>query len=673
MAEAEDVITDAARHATVFVRDLWRRHRPPDRRERVRVADVAPRLDLLLTALFGRGWTLRAADPPARPTLLQRLYRRQLPHQLQAIPATDGRTLWIPDAPVTEAPPQAVRRMRVQALQQAMRALRGAPQAAHQAEHGLGRALLQVIEAHSADADLVRLLPGWAGDVAGVRAWALALRPPPAAFSEAARPLELLVRETLRLPADAPDAPLRRTRDADESLRHAHELAHALCREHGQGLLRADLFRDHWLGALKPPAAALHGTALDAAVDATDRPAAARSARLTRAPQVREAAEDEDDAEPGAWMVQTAQPNEHAEDPIGMQRPTDRDETTAAEDFADSLSELPEARLVSAPGRPKEYLLSETPPAARTHQAQDTRAEAGDAIVYPEWDYRINAYGERGAVVREQPAPLGDAQWVARTLEAHAGMLGEIRRRFEMLRAQRVRLHRQLDGEDIDLDAWIDSHADFRAGLPRSQRLYRTLRAERRDLAVALLIDVSGSTDAWVNAQRRIIDVEREALLLVCIALDSLASPYAIHAFSGEGPDAVWVRRIKDFTEAHGAQTGLRIAALEPERYTRAGAAIRHVSAGLMRQPARQRLLLLLSDGRPNDQDEYDGRYGVEDMRQAVTEAKLQGIFPFCLTVDRQAPSYLPQVFGASQYALLPRPEALPAVLLDWLRRLVSS
>src|SRR5690606_21941919 len=100
-------------------------------------------------------------------------------------------------------------------------------------------------------------------------------------------------------------------------------------------------------------------------------------------------------------------------------------------------------------------------------------------------------------------------------------------------------------------------------------------------------------------------------------------------------------------------------AGLEPENYTRAGAAIRHATAALMQQPAEHRLLMLLSDGKPNDADRYDGVYGVEDMRQAVTEARLQGVFPFCLTVDQPAPAYLPKVFGPQHYALLSAPERL--------------
>lgn len=125
---------------------------------------------------------------------------------------------------------------------------------------------------------------------------------------------------------------------------------------------------------------------------------------------------------------------------------------------------------------------------------------------------------------------------------------------------------------------------------------------------------------------------------------------YTVQAFSGEGPGAVTVRALKCFDEHHGDTVSRRIAALEPERCTRVGAAIRHVTSMLMREPARHRLLLLLSDGKPNDVDRYEGRYGVEDMRQALLEAKLQGIFPFCLTVDRSAAGYLPGVFGLKNH-----------------------
>jgi nitric oxide reductase NorD protein len=242
-----------------------------------------------------------------------------------------------------------------------------------------------------------------------------------------------------------------------------------------------------------------------------------------------------------------------------------------------------------------------------------------------------------------------------------------------MLRARRVRVRRLLDGDDIDIDALVEAQADFHAGLPLSQRIYQAQHRTGRDLAILLLVDASGSTDGWIAGNRRVIDVEREALLLVCIALEGLSQPYAVQSFSGEGPHAVVVREVKRFDERYGAAVARRIAGLEPERWTRAGAAMRHATCVLMRQAAPHRLLVMLSDGKPNDIDRYEGRYGVEDLRQAVTEARLQGIAPFCLTIDRHAANYLPQVFGAGNYALLPRPELLPSVLLDWLRRLVAT
>src|SRR5690606_24434177 len=98
---------------------------------------------------------------------------------------------------------------------------------------------------------------------------------------------------------------------------------------------------------------------------------------------------------------------------------------------------------------------------------------------------------------------------------------------FEVLRARRIRLRRQLDGDEIDLDACIEHHADRAAGRRRDGGLYELRRAAEHDLAVLLLIDISGSTDGWVETNRRVIDVEREALLVVSVALEGLGEPFA--------------------------------------------------------------------------------------------------------------------------------------------------
>lgn len=670
MPEAEDVITDVARHATIYARDLWRRHRKDAQGDtRVALRDVSQRLDLLNNAVFGSSLPIRAAQPPAPATFLTKLFRRKEgPRTETALPATDGAGIWLPPVLDLPSPEQALDWYRIMAIQQAMRAQRGLPLHAARCTSELQRAVLHLLEACAADAGIEATLPGLRASLVAFREAMLAARPPLERFPAYRRPLEAFARSLLgggeRLPEES---------GQDGLLAHALALAGEIERSapaaRKGGLL---LYKDLWTGDLIAPSSSKASAAVrpgDADVDA--RPA--RSAQLSRRPNVREAAEDEDDEKPGAWMVQTSQPHEQAEDPVGMQRPTDRDESTAAEEYADSLSELPEARLVSTPGRPKEVLLSDdVPPPRARRESSPAAGEEASRIRYPEWDYRIGAYREPGAQVWLLKPGEGPQEWVDRTLDGYRTMLELVRRRFEMLRAQRHRLRKQLEGEEIDLEAFIEGYADFRAGRPMTDRLYQAIRPAKRDISMVLLIDISGSTDAWISANKRIIDIEREALLLVAIALQGMQEPYCIMGFSGEGPQRVTVTTLKDFDERYTDAVGRRIGALEPEHYTRAGAAIRHASAELMRRPAKHRLLLLLSDGKPNDIDEYEGRYGVEDMRQAVAEARLQGIHPFCLTIDRQAAGYLSAVFGHHHYALLPRPELLPTVLLEWMKRLVS-
>ncbi len=666
MAEAEDVLTDVAREATVFTQRLWRRHRPPPTGPRTwTLSDAAERIDLLLTAAFGQTWSIRRAQPPARANLLMRVLGRSAPDSGAAVPATDGRLLWLPgDLGLTDKE-EAAARYRLLALQQAMRALRGSAVTWARAASVLEKDLVLVLEADAADADLCRALPGMAGPLQHARKQALLARPPLSRFAPGARMLECALRERLARPSGS-ETPT----SGDDTLHVARAWARRLA--DAAPSVRSALCKDLWTGELRAPPSepATVRTGSDGA--ATADQAAPRSARLARTPRARIAPDDEDDEQPGLWMVQADQPHEMAENPLGLQRPTDRDVDTAAEDFAEDVAELSDTRLVSTPGRASEVLLSDDPPPLASAPAPaDATATAGHAFDYPEWDYRASHYRHPGARVHERPVATGDTAWVTATLERHRMLLAAVRRGFEMLTSDRVQLRRQLDGDDIDLEAAIEARADFAAGLPMAQALYRTSRPLRRSLAITLLVDVSGSTDSWVADERRVIDVEREALLLVCLALDSLREPYCVQAFSGQGVQGVTVRALKRFDESYGSEVALRIAALEPEHYTRAGAALRHSSAGLMRQPARHRLLIMLSDGKPNDIDEYDGRYGIEDMRQAVVEARLQGVSPFCLTVDRQAAGYLARVFGKHHYTLVQQPDRLPDALLGWLRHLI--
>lgn len=668
MPEAEDVITDAARYAFDYVQQARQRKRQRGGDTGLALKAVAGRLDLLCNAAFGRAFRFHAAQAPLPRTLLARLFRRgQAPAHTIALPATDGRTIWLP-SPLRCDPDAALERYRALALLHATRAVRGAP--AFGVRDDLAAALFHVCEAWVSDALLQRRFPGLRPALAQLRAEALAARPDPRRLTGAVAWIEPAVQRALNgqpplatLPVDAlalPSAALYQL------------AAQAACEAPPAGA-GALLHKDLWLGEFKPPDAApapLPGKHDDAPA-LRDTP---RSARLARRPQARPAREGEDEpASPGAFVLQTAQPHEKAEDPMGLQRPADRDADTAADDFGDALSELPEARLVATPGTPAEVLMSDEP-VTGTSSKQTSRAgeRQGTRHRYREWDYRRRDYTVSGTVVWSTPAVAGDPAVVERALRQHATLLASVRRGFQLLRARRARHRHQLDGEELDVDAWVDAESARRAGGEPDGRVFETQRLERRDLAVLVLVDVSGSTDGWISDQRRVIDVEREALLLVSHALDALGEPFGVMAFSGEGPDGVVVREIKRFAERYGQAVALRIAGIEPEHYTRTGSAVRHAAACLAAQPAKHRLLLLLTDGKPNDVDVYEGKYGLHDVRQAVVEAGNSGIATFCMTIDHQAAHYLGQVFGQHRFAILPRTELLATVLLAWLRKLVA-
>lgn len=680
MAEAEDVLSDVARHATIYTRELWQRHRhDPAAPPQIRLADVAPRLELLLEAVFGRRFPLRIAQAPGRRSFLRRIFRRgDLPLPRGPVPATNDQALWLPPALDMTDAQAAVERFRLLALRQAIRALRGSAATAMQAETVLEYGIYVVLEAHASDAALMQRLPGLRKPLAALMQDCLAARPVPGAIQPQYQGLEALLRSILDQSHAAPESCIgvRATRCAtpSDTLALARTLVPRLCntdkRLYDWG--DAALVLDDWTGMYFSPAPDRDVDARAGQPDEQDGLARVRSARLERRPTVRKPVKDEDDKEQGPLMIHSGAPTEHAEDPMGMQRPTDRDDQTPAEEFADSVSELAEARLVSTPERARDVLISDDPPDSRASEASQPGNTDPALIQYPEWDFRVNGYHIPGTTVRLVAPAVGPQEWVDQTLNRHRTLLWSIQRQFEMLRPQRTRRRRQLEGPDVDLDAYIEARSDRHAGRTMPQALYQNEHRGKRDTAIMLLIDISGSTDSWLSAAHRIIDVEREALLLVCAALETVGDPYAVLAFSGEGPHGVDIHTIKDYQESYSRQIAQRIAALEPDRYTRTGSALRHASAVLMGQRAQHRLLLLLSDGKPNDADQYEGRYGVEDMRQAVSEARLQGIFPFCLTIDWQAANYLPTIFGAHQYALLPKSEHLPTILLDWIRRLLA-
>jgi nitric oxide reductase NorD protein len=186
--------------------------------------------------------------------------------------------------------------------------------------------------------------------------------------------------------------------------------------------------------------------------------------------------------------------------------------------------------------------------------------------------------------------------------------------------------------------------------------LYRDMRKGARDLVCLLLSDLSLSTDTWVDDRARVIDVIRDSLFLFAESLAATGDRFGLLGFSSRRRDPVRIHSLKDFDEPHGAGVRGRIAAIKPGYYTRMGAAIRYSTRLLAAQPGGRRLLLILSDGKPNDLDRYEGRYGIEDTRRAVQEARALGLTCFCVTIDERGNDYLPHLFGTGGYVVIRRP-----------------
>jgi nitric oxide reductase NorD protein len=662
VAEPEGVIAEGVLVATRVARELWARQTSEGTADPPRLQDLRRRLELFVAAVFPDAPEIGVAEPPAPLNLLTRLAARGTSHLLSplALSSTDGLRIRLPASLDTLPPAEILGRYRLLALEQAARAERGTPACAPTGDPLL-RDLYLLAEASAVDCVLARLFRRLELPLKEARREARGQRPVVSRASDQERAVECLVLDLLAANPTAPPPPFIVAGTPHGSRLWAEERRAEMVDLMGpyRGMAPVPLW-----GTVAVPDVA--GPPADDGADGP--PAPGRTRTLARRPRARYADEGEDDPESGIWMVRADDLQEKVEDPAGLQRPADRDEKADPGDLADALSELPEARLVRSPVAVHEVLAG-ADPIRRGPGIESSPGPTGFA--YPEWDWRAGAYRPRAAIVRERVAEEGDGAWVDEALRRHAAMIRGVRRDFERLRPRRMALGRQRDGPELDMDAVVAASADRRGAGIADDRLFIDTRALRRDVAIALLADGSASTDGWVSGDRRIIDVEKEALLVVGEALAALGDSHAILSFSSDGPGRVEMQVLKGFREiASPRQVQRRIAALEPTGYTRTGAAIRHATVGLTQQTERHRLLLLLSDGRPNDVDQYEGRYGVEDTRVAVAEARLQGLHCFCLTVDREAPRYAARIFGRD-FAVLRRTEHLPTVLTILLRDLL--
>lgn len=297
-------------------------------------------------------------------------------------------------------------------------------------------------------------------------------------------------------------------------------------------------------------------------------------------------------------------------------------------------------------------------------------AAARGRWLYPEWAFARGEYRADWCAVSERlPAGTSAAAFGA----SSAARAERTRRQFEALRQQPVWERRRDSGEELDLDACVESAADARGCGHRSERVYRRRVLRRSRLSVAALMDCSRSTAAWVG-EHRVVTIAREGMLVLAEALAAAGDDFGLFAFASDTRLRVRCYRIKGFDETYGEASRQRLLALQPERYTRMGAAIRHVGVRLDGRPAAHKLLLILTDGRPHDPaDGYEGRYALEDTRRSLLELRARGIHSYGLAIDRRGRDYLPRLFGSGHYSVLSDPQSLPQALPRLYARLTHA
>ena len=328
-------------------------------------------------------------------------------------------------------------------------------------------------------------------------------------------------------------------------------------------------------------------------------------------------------------------------------------------------------------------------------------------FVYDEWDFRADDYKPRWCIVRQKTMPEGDAGYFGMTLHNYGSLVTRVRRQFELMVPEMFRKVRKLeDGEEIDIDDVIEAVVDMRTGSTPSEKLYWRRNKVQRDVAVAFLLDTSASTAeaideakkgpddwnapddpveymVWLRTRRgeamrrsykRIVDVEKEAIVLLMNALEAVGDVYGIYGFSGYGRENVEFYTIKDLDEAFSDRVKRRIDRIAPLHATRMGPAIRHATYKLDNQYAKTKLLFLISDGRPQDRgysrEGVEKEYAVHDTKMALDEARAKDINAFCLTVDKNGHDYLKTMCQDIGYEVLDDIYTLPERLLFLYKRL---
>jgi len=283
--------------------------------------------------------------------------------------------------------------------------------------------------------------------------------------------------------------------------------------------------------------------------------------------------------------------------------------------------------------------------------------ETGYHITYDEWDYKKRTYKENFCKVYPKTLIKTDPKYYKKTINQNNSTLTGLRKMLTTVNNKYQQQRRQTQGEEFDIDAITDLFVDVNSGHTPSEKIYISKRKKEKDLSILLLLDISLSSDGYA-AGNRVIDVEKQVSILFGEILYEFNIDFSIDCFYSKTRNHSSYITIKDFDE-DWSRAKFKVGSVEPSGYTRIGAALRHSGALLDKRSSKNKWVILISDGKPNDYDKYEGKYGVNDVKQALRELNEKQINSYALAIEAQAKFYLPQMFGQNHYQILTTPVEL--------------
>ena len=297
--------------------------------------------------------------------------------------------------------------------------------------------------------------------------------------------------------------------------------------------------------------------------------------------------------------------------------------------------------------------------------------EEGQFLHYDEWNYKKRRYKQDFCKIYPKKGTAKIENYARKTLLENSKTQRELFKLFAQVYNEYKKVNRVVSGEEIDFDAVTDAFAEINARRTPSDKIYTTKRKRKKDLSVLILVDTSLSADGYTNNEH-VLSVEQKAVLMFGEVLSQYNISFEVDTFSSRTRNNCSYRHVKTFKESW-AKTRDRVGAIEAEGYTRIGAALRHAGAVIGKEATQRKWIILLSDGKPNDYDTYEGKYGIEDVKQALRELDKNHINTFSLAIEAQAKYYLPQMFGHNNYNILPKSSDLPIAFSKFYKRIIND